>query len=170
MSDLNPKIYVACLSSYNAGILHGEWIDASQDVDSIVEAIHSILASSPIKNAEEWAIHAYEEFGGISIDEHENIENVTKIAEFVLEYGELGAKLYNFIREDIDEATRLIKENYHGAYESEAEFVRYYTEEINPIPTYLEFYIDYEKMARDWFICDFFSVEVRSEMHVFSHH
>ena len=28
-----PKIYVACLASYNAGILHGRWIDADQDAD-----------------------------------------------------------------------------------------------------------------------------------------
>ena len=25
-----PRIYVACLASYNAGILHGEWIDLDE--------------------------------------------------------------------------------------------------------------------------------------------
>jgi hypothetical protein len=30
MSNEAPKIYVACLASYNNGILHGKWIDAVQ--------------------------------------------------------------------------------------------------------------------------------------------
>ncbi|WP_447531297.1 antirestriction protein ArdA, partial [Legionella pneumophila] len=25
-----PQIYVACLAAYNNGIVHGEWIDATQ--------------------------------------------------------------------------------------------------------------------------------------------
>ena len=39
-----PRIYVACLASYNAGILHGEWIDAT-DADVIREAIANMLSS-----------------------------------------------------------------------------------------------------------------------------
>jgi antirestriction protein len=31
----DPKIYVACLAAYNAGQLHGEWING--DVRSVVE-------------------------------------------------------------------------------------------------------------------------------------
>jgi len=30
-----PRIYVACLAAYNAGKLHGEWIDADQDAEAI---------------------------------------------------------------------------------------------------------------------------------------
>jgi len=33
-----PRVYVACLASYNNGILHGEWIDAT-DADEIREEI-----------------------------------------------------------------------------------------------------------------------------------
>ena len=40
-----PRIYVACLASYNAGILHGEWIDAT-DADEIREAIETMLSKS----------------------------------------------------------------------------------------------------------------------------
>ena len=31
----SPKIYVACLASYNAGQLHGEWILADQEPQEI---------------------------------------------------------------------------------------------------------------------------------------
>ena len=30
-TDLTPRIYVACLASYNAGKLVGQWVDADQD-------------------------------------------------------------------------------------------------------------------------------------------
>lgn len=53
------QIYVACLASYHQGHLHGEWIDATQDIDTIYTAIQTMLAASPIDNAEEWSIHAY---------------------------------------------------------------------------------------------------------------
>lgn len=44
------KIYVACLASYNNGRLHGKWIDASSDVESMQEEVNAILKSSPYPN------------------------------------------------------------------------------------------------------------------------
>lgn len=53
------SVYIACLASYNAGRLHGAWIDveACHDADDIEEAIDWILATSPEPGAEEWAMH-----------------------------------------------------------------------------------------------------------------
>ena len=62
MSELTPRIYVACLAAYNNGQLHGAWIDADQSADAIHEEIRAMLASSPTPGAEEWAIHDYERF------------------------------------------------------------------------------------------------------------
>lgn len=45
------KIYVACLASYNNGVLHGEWIDLEHEsVDGVQEQIDEILRSSPYPN------------------------------------------------------------------------------------------------------------------------
>jgi len=52
-----PRIYVACLSSYNEGRLHGKWIDCSSDVDEMHRDIQAMLADSPSSFAEEWDIH-----------------------------------------------------------------------------------------------------------------
>ena len=60
VSDNTPRIYVACLAAYNNGYLHGDWIDADQDVDEIRDEIATMLARSPIEHAEEYAIHDYE--------------------------------------------------------------------------------------------------------------
>jgi len=51
------RIYVASLSDYNAGRLHGAWIDATQDADEIEAEVQEMLAASPEPIAEEWAIH-----------------------------------------------------------------------------------------------------------------
>ena len=51
------RIYVACLASYNAGILHGAWIDATQCIEAIHDQIAAMLAASQIEDAEEYAIH-----------------------------------------------------------------------------------------------------------------
>ena len=47
------KIYVACLASYNAGILHGEWIDMDgMDADDLRDRIADMLRRSPCPNVE----------------------------------------------------------------------------------------------------------------------
>jgi antirestriction protein len=50
MVTTGPRIYVACLASYNNGTLHGEWIDANQDEDAIRGAIADMLSRSPFPN------------------------------------------------------------------------------------------------------------------------
>ena len=42
-----PRIYVASLSDYNEGILHGAWIDADQELGALYEAVDAMLDSSP---------------------------------------------------------------------------------------------------------------------------
>lgn len=44
------RIYVSCLASYNAGILHGAWIDASEDVEEMQEEVNAMLRGSPCPN------------------------------------------------------------------------------------------------------------------------
>ena len=78
------EIYVACLSSYVAGTLHGCWIDAAQDESDIEADIKKMLADSPENTkdnpCEEWAIHGDCGFGSIEIAENENLERVSQLA------------------------------------------------------------------------------------------
>lgn len=49
MSDL--RIYVACLASYNNGVLHGAWIDVDgKDEGDIQEEVAAMLRASPYPN------------------------------------------------------------------------------------------------------------------------
>lgn len=49
MSDCS-QIYVACLAAYNSGHLHGKWIDADQDAESIRDEVAAMLRGSPCPN------------------------------------------------------------------------------------------------------------------------
>lgn len=77
---VEPRIYVASLSDYNNGHLHGSWISASQTPERIYGEIHQMLAASPSPNAEEWAIHDYEGFDPRFLAETENINTISRIA------------------------------------------------------------------------------------------
>jgi antirestriction protein len=102
-----PRIYVADLAAYNAGRLHGVWIDAAQDLDDVWAEVNAMLRASPYPNvevtcpncegdsasecetckgrgkvpsAEEWAIHDYEGFEGIELGEYEAMDRVVQLA------------------------------------------------------------------------------------------
>lgn len=161
------KIYVACLAAYNNGILHGCWIDATLGTDHIHERIHAMLAASPIEGAEEYAIHDYEGFEGASISEYTGITEVATLAAFIEEHGALGGKLIEYFG-DIDDARDAIEERYYGEYRRVEDFVQESTENSYDIPDALQYYIDYEAMARDWMVNDILVIETGfEEIHIF---
>jgi hypothetical protein len=53
------RIYVASLSDYNDGVLHGAWINADQEADELHGDVGAMLRESIQPWAEEWAIHDY---------------------------------------------------------------------------------------------------------------
>ncbi|MFK3848049.1 antirestriction protein ArdA [Agrobacterium pusense] len=44
------RFYAACLASYNNGVLHGRWIDASSDADEMQEEVSAMLRESRFPN------------------------------------------------------------------------------------------------------------------------
>jgi|HubBroStandDraft_4_1064222.scaffolds.fasta_scaffold01218_22 antirestriction protein len=165
---ITPRIYVACLAAYNSGYLHGEWIDVDSE-EQVWGDIKKILKTSPIPDAEEWAIHDHEYLGMVS--EYECIDKLVVYAEFIREHGELGIALLEHFNNNIEDAIIALEDNYHGEYDDQQDFVIRLTEETGgEIPKHLQFYIDYAAMARDYFMCDFYDIEVGNSIHVFSNH
>ena len=166
------QIYVACLAAYNNGYLHGQWIDLDQPLDDVWNAIHTMLNTSPIPDAEEWAIHDYEGFEGYDLGEYEGIENAHALAQFILEHGELGGLMLNHTSGDLALAQSAIEDNYQGEYTSLADYAEELTTDTTEIPQHLAYYIDYEAMARDMQLNgDIFTLETGFEaVHVFWNH
>ncbi len=169
--DDTIRIYVACLAAYNSGILHGAWIDATQESDDIMTEVQAMLKASPEPDAEEWAIHDYEGFCGIPLSEWEGFEQVHAYAIFVQEHGRLGAKVCDLFG-DLNYARTVMTDGYIGCYPSVADFAQKLTEDTTTIPENLSYYIDYERMARDMGMSgDIFTVETaHDEVHVFWNH
>ena len=168
-TNLNPHIYVACLAAYNNGFLHGLWIDATQSKDDINNEIQEMLAESPEPNAEEWAIHDYEDFGSYQLSEYESISTVCEIAEFIAEHGELGIEVAAYLG-DLDSAREALENNYHGEHDSELDFATNLFDECygHDLPENIKYYIDYDAFSRDLFMCDYHSIEIHGNTHVFS--
>ena len=163
------RIYVACLASYNNGILHGAWIDATQGEDGSWRDVSLMLLRSPAEYAEECAIHDYEGFGDIHLSEYASFETVANYAEFIEEHGDLGAKLIAYYG-NLDDARDAICDHYAGQYDSLSDYAEQLTEETTQIPEPLRYYIDYEKMARDLEINDVLAIESGHSVHVFWRH
>jgi len=143
-----PRIYVACLAAYNNGRLHGAWIDATEP-DEVMEKVRAMLAASPEPDAEEWAIHDYEGFEGARLSEYASFATVCALADFIREHGALGAKLYREFGNDLAQAEAAF-EDYAGEYRSAADFAEEVTRDSGTeIPTSLEYYIDWQALARD---------------------
>ena len=108
------QIYVACLASYNNGMLYGAWIDANQDAYAIYDAVQAMLAGSPVTEAEEWAIHDYEGFEGIRLSESESFAEVAELAAFVAEHGKIGAELINHLGSICPSSDKLNRAGFAG--------------------------------------------------------
>jgi antirestriction protein len=84
---LQPRIYIASLADYNAGRLHGVWLDAAQDLGELESAVQEMLASSPESGAEEYAIHDYDEFGCAHPHEFTDLATISKLADGIAQHG-----------------------------------------------------------------------------------
>ncbi|CAA0121076.1 Uncharacterised protein [Halioglobus japonicus] len=166
------RIYVADLAAYNNGKLWGVWVDATADLDTIWEAINTMLKASPEGFSEEWAIHDHEGFGRYGLDEYESIARVHELAGFLAEHPELGSELLDHFSGDLDDAKRALDEGYAGEYTSLADYAEELTESTSDIPEHLAYYIDYERMGRDMgFSGDIYTIETaHDEVHVFWSH
>jgi antirestriction protein len=168
LDKLTPQIYVACLAAYNAGKLHGSWINATQEVEKIHQEILKMLSNSPIPNAEEWAIYCHN-FGTLTLSENEDLEVVQSMAVFLVEHGPLGAGLLGYYG-DIDSARNAMENHYEGEYENQLEFAIQLFDDcyMGAIPEAVQGYIDYASFKRDIFLGEFFLLEVEGKGHVFS--
>jgi antirestriction protein len=170
-----PRIYVASLSDYNAGRLHGRWIYADEGAEEILRQVTEMLADSGEEIAEEWAIHDYEGFGSLRLSEHEDLDKVAQLGALIAEHGELFASLTaNFGGTDgIEQAQRYMDEGYCGDFDSLEDYAREFVEEcygaeIEKLPEFIRYHIDFEGIARDMELNgDVFTIEHDHRVHVF---
>ncbi|MET3601110.1 antirestriction protein ArdA [Martelella mangrovi] len=157
--DLTPRIYVACLASYNNGILHGAWIDASADVEEMQEEIAAMLKRSPMPEAEEWRIDDFEDLG--HLPDLVSLEDVARQVEIIEAAENCGidpmaaADALADMGGPDEDPEDWLGGHYAGAFERDAEmaeemYFAAYGEES--IPEHLRCHIDWEGVARDMLV------------------
>lgn len=153
------RIYVACLASYNAGTLHGRWIDASSDADAMQGEIDAMLKASREPGAEEWAVHDYDGVPS-SLGEYPGLD---KIAAFValcddfdfLDSDDVAAIVANWCG-DLDQARSALEDDFCGIYPAFRDYADEAADEMigtktagGEVSQFLINYFDYESHARD---------------------
>lgn len=178
---IEPQIYVACLASYNNGILHGKWIDATLSGDEIMQEVKAMLADSKIEEADEWAIHDYQGFECINIDEWQSFDEVSEIANMLIDSrwdSSLIASLYEHLGSGTttENVIDYLHENYLGEHESLGHWAEQFLDEtggLESIPENLRYYINFDKYGLDADINgDIFTVDIsnRRGFHIFWNH
>lgn len=152
----SPRIYVASLSDYNAGRLHGEWIDAAQPVEDLDEAVGTMLAASSEPGAEEWAIHDYQGFGPADLGEYEPLERVSLLANGIRTHG-AGFGAWAALVGSYPAQLQLFEEAYRGHWESVTAYAEQLLDDLGAtaaleaVPAWLQPYVDLnlDRFARD---------------------
>ena len=81
MSDI--RIYVADLAAYEAGHLHGVWLDATSEVSDMHKQVDAMLADSPVSYPSGYAVRAFEGFEGYTVGEYVGLQAAHDLAKSV---------------------------------------------------------------------------------------
>ena len=126
----DSRIYIASLAAYNAGILHGAWIEADQSADDISAAVEEMLVTSPVPGAEEWAIHDYEGFGSLRLSEWESFERISAIAAGITTHGLAYAAWLSYDASFDPADTDSFSDSYRGEWNSLRDYAEDFAESI----------------------------------------
>ena len=118
-----------------------------------------------------------EDFDHISdlLDDDATVEDAQAIADVIdgiISENEMDAfaEFVNYTGEPIThELTVSFRDAYMGEWRSEEEFCEEMMNDMGDIPEHLVNYIDWEAVARDWFMSDYFSMPATwGRVHVFT--
>jgi antirestriction protein len=154
---------VASLSDYNAGNLHGEWIDADQELEQVHSKIRAMLAKSDEPWAEEYAVHDHEGFEGFSVHEYEQIDTLVQVARGIATHGQAFAYWAEHCRTEFGHAEfgaqlERFEETFIGHFDSLLAYAEASADDLGieeaiekALPGSLQSYvkIDYEALAQD---------------------
>lgn len=172
-TSTEPRIYVACLASYNAGILHGKWIACDgKSADELAAEVAALLASSPVPRAEESAIHDHEGFEGFDVGEFTALSEIADITSLLDEYGDVARAAATLAVNDLEQVRSLCEDKYLGSWASVEEYAESLLEGQINLPSELACYFDYEAFGRDLELSgDISTIEGADGMlHVFDNH
>lgn len=171
----SPAIYVACLASYNKGILFGRWIDLEEceDLHDLQQCVQQVLAESPEPMAEEWAVHDSQglpEFLGSQ--EYPDLSDLNDFAAVTSELRDREAYVMACENEGAILSMAGFEDCYRGHFSTVAQFTEDYYEQqgvLADLPTELSYAIDWDRVWESEFECAGWSSQYGGGgVHIFS--
>jgi antirestriction protein len=89
-----------------------------------------MLNSSPIPGAEEFAIHDFEGFGPLRLDEYETLGTVSRLASGMAEHGLAFAHWAAHVGSDDQDALERFEDSYRGHFESARDYAEQLLDDI----------------------------------------
>lgn len=159
----DAKVYVSTYKKYNEGSLNGGWINISDysDKEGFYEACRELHYD---EEDAEFMFQDYENIPENLISESWISENFFTLRNAVEKLGDTEQEAFfvwcNYASHDLSEedAYDLVRDfeaEYQGQYDDEEQFAYQIVEECYDLPEFAKTYFDYEKFARDLFMCDY---------------
>lgn len=152
------EVYFADMTDYSQGFTRGTWINVQGlTPDQIREQLNLFLAAGTSPGPhEEWGIFGTHGFGSLHIDQYTSLEYLARIVEGLDRF---GSAFGQWISMGNDPDQNVFQARLKGFFESEEDFAQQYPPFAH-VPQHLENYIDWEAVARDMFINDYYSFTV----------
>lgn len=164
------QLHITCLAAYNNNKTHTMTIDLDtmHTAEEINEMIQDFLKDSPMDDAEEWAIHGYENFPDMG--ENPDLDEIETVLGLMDEYGQevvCGVVEYTNCA---DAAHSMFTDRYLGTHDSYDEYVEQYVDDcvLHEIPENLRGYFDYQRFGSDM-EHDLEVIEVEGGVAIFHH-
>jgi len=154
-----PRIWIACRALFDAGTLHGGWVETI-DADAARRTIATILQSSPDPHAKEWMICDHQHFGGLQVSEDDSIEELCRLGVCIQRYGEPFIAYAKLVGQK-DATADGFDDRFLGHYACKEDYGKDVFDEAFPpesLPDGLGGCIDYTKFTREVFACDTYAV------------
>ncbi len=158
-SGIVPEIWVDSLADYNAGVLHGAWLDATLEPDELAAAVQFMLRNSHEPDAEEYGVFDYDGFGEAAslLGEYPSLETISKVAQGIQEHGPAFAAWAAYVGSEQTEQLHRFEDHYRGEWDSIEAYAEDLLQEteayrvIEEAPEWLRPYlqVDVEGYARD---------------------
>lgn len=155
----NPSVYCGTYGKYNDGSIYGAWLDLTkfEDYDEFMDICRQLHAD---EDDPEFMYQDYECFPSRWYCESCMGEDTfNKIIEYANLDDDEQEAFDDYLDWSSDEDMDRFREVYEGKWDSEEDFAEYIVSEcynLEKIMGFLASYFDYEKFARDLFICDYY--------------
>ena len=148
------KLYCGTFGKYNSGSLAGAWVDLSDFAD-MAEFMEHIRELHKDESDPEYMFQDVDNYTDLHISGEPGLCEIERFLQFLnlpecdREILEGYASIHG-LADDIDAQLETAQDAYCGTYDTMADYAEEITRECHEIPDFLDRYIDWDRMARDF--------------------